>query len=133
MIRNFEQGDQHKYKANRFSDAGDVDFVFVDEAYEKYTLEEDGEVKCILCWTEYSPRKFAIFFLMPEGTQFRHARQLKKFLQDATDRLKPESCMTYSEDCDVLNRWHLFFGFTKEPQQVMIENKTFNKWVITWE
>lgn len=133
MIRPFQYGDQHRLKPNRFSDPSDVEHVFLNPNYEKYTLEDGGEIKCILCWIEYEPRKYGIFFLMPDGVEMRYAKQLKKFLDEATLRLKPELCMTVSVDCELLNKWHQFFGFVmEEGGRQQIKGVNFNKWVIKW-
>ena len=131
MIRSYISGDELKLKPNEFSDFSGVSDIFQDSGYVKHTLDDGGDVKCILCWKEYEPRKYAIFFLMSDGIVFSHARALKKFLDAATLRLRPKTCITYSFDCDMLNRWHRFFGFNKQDE-VYIEDKKFNKWKISW-
>ena len=133
MIRSFEKGDECKLKPNEFSGIEDVSHVFEDESFVKHTLDDDGEIKCILCWKEYIPKHYAIFFLMPEGVEFKHARALKRFLDDATLKLKPKSCITYSLDCDMLNRWHKFFGFERQRSLVADGGlNNYNKWMIKW-
>lgn len=132
MIREFEKGDEIKLDANKFSDIGDISDVFEDDAFVKHTLDDDGEVKCILCWKQYLPRHYAIFFLMPDGVGFKHARALKRFLDDATLKLNPKSCITYSADCDMLNRWHKFFGFERQRKGLLEATDGFNKWMIKW-
>ena len=133
MIRDFIDGDQDRLEANEFSDISGVEDVFSDDNYIKYTLEDDDEIKCIMCWYEHRKDHYAIFFLMPNGVGFSHARQIKRFLKNQEQFLNPKTCTTYSVDCDVLNRWHEFFGFTKEGDGVIIEDKKFNKWIIKWE
>lgn len=133
MIRDFILGDEKRLKPNAYSDVSDLSDVFTDDNYIKYTLEDRGEIKCILCWWQYEPRKYAIFFLMPEHVGLIHAREIKKFLDKKTNELNPKLCLTYSFDCDMLNRWHEFFGFEKKDENsVFIEGKKFNKWVIKW-
>lgn len=133
MIRDFILGDEKKLKPNEFSDPGDIEDVFTDNSYEKFTLDDQGEIKCILCWQQFKPESYAIFFLMPDGVNLTHARAIKKFLDEKTRELKPKLCLTYSFDCDMLNRWHEFFGFKKEDENsVLVDGRKFNKWVIQW-
>ena len=133
MIRAYKKGDELKLKPNKFSDVSSVDDIFDNDNYIKHTLDDNGEIKCIMCWYNHAPDRYAIFFLMPDGVEFKHARALKRFLDEMTERLKPKSCVTYSFDCDMLNRWHEFFGFQKrDGDGVLIDNKKFNKWEILW-
>lgn len=132
MIRKYQLGDEHKLDANRFSDLEGIQDVFIDDSFVKYTLDDNGEIKCILCWKQYAPKQYAIFFLMPEEISFKHARALKRFLDGVTLELKPKSCITYSVDCDMLNRWHRFFGFQQQRKSLLEIAMGFNKWLIKW-
>ena len=133
MIRDFEYGDQHRFTPNEHSGFEDVPDLFESDEYDKYTLVDEGDVKCILCWKEYAPDDYCIFFLMPDGIDPHYARELRKFLDKHTDRLKPKSCVTYSFDCDMLNRWHKFFRFVKEEgEEKIVNGLTFNRWIIKW-
>jgi hypothetical protein len=134
MIRDFEIEDLDKLDANQFSGRGEVsDDVFCENGgYDKYTLEDEGEVITIMCLKEYEPKHIAIFFLMKDGLNFKQVREIKKFMNKLTVELEPKTCITYSVDCDILNRWHDFFGFKKEGD-LLVEEKLFNKWVIRWE
>jgi len=132
MIREFEKGDEERLKPNEHSDMSAISDVFEDDSFIKHTLEDEGDVKCILCWKQYLPRHYAIFFLMPDGVAFKHARALKKFLDNATLNMNPKSCLTYSFDCDMLNRWHKFFGFKMQRKSLLEAAAGFNKWMIKW-
>lgn len=131
-IRPYEKGDEDKLNPNEFSELDDVRDVFIDDGFVKHTLDDDGEVKCILCWKQYLPRHYAIFFLMPDGVKLGQARALKRFLDDATLKLQPKTCITYSVDCDMLNRWHKFFGFKNQRKSLIEEAQGFNRWMIKW-
>ena len=134
MIRDFHRGDEHKFKPNEFSTFEDLGDLFETDEYTKYTLDIDGDINCILCWKEYEPDHYAIFFLMPDGFDVKYSRVIKEFLDGETERLKPKSCITYSFNCDMLNRWHKFFGFVLcEGEEVEVNGKTFNKWIIRWD
>lgn len=131
MIRDFKEGDQHRLIPNQFSDISG--FNFSDPSYQKFTVESVDAIKCIICWTEYEPKKFAIFFLMADVVETLWIFKIRKFLKEHTAKLSPKSCITYSEDHEQLEKWHEFFGFTKDASQVMVDGKAYNKWVITWE
>ena len=130
MIRKFKYGDQFKLEANEFSDVDKVAYVFDDEDYQKYTLDDDGEVKCIIVWYEYMPRHYAIFFLMPDNVSFTNTKQLKIFMEDMALILKPKTCVTFSHDCGMLNRWHKFFGFEMQRKCLSDGCDGLNKWLI---
>lgn len=132
MIRPYKNGDEDRLKANEFSKIDNIKDVFLDDTFVKHTLEDKEEIKCIICWKQYAPKQYAIFFLMPEGIEFRHARALKRFLDDAILKLMPKSCITYSVNCDMLNRWHVFFGFKQQRKNLSDVADGFNKWLIKW-
>ena len=132
MIRDFIEGDQYRLKPNEFSDLKGVEDVFYDDQYEKYTLEDEGEIKCIICWQEFQPKEYVVFLLMPDGVQSFYAKTIKRFMNKTIKRLKPKLCLTYSFDCDMLDRWHKFLGFKQEDGAVLFEGKKFNKWIIRW-
>lgn len=133
MIRAYKAGDEDRLEANEFSSIDDVTWVFEDDSFEKYTVEKNDEVLCIICWTEYCHKQYAIFFLIKEGAGMSEIKAIKKFLDQKTKELKPKTCITYSFDCDMLNRWHKFFGF--ERQRKILLNAgydQYNKWMIKW-
>jgi hypothetical protein len=132
MIRPYEHGDEKKLNCNEFSDFSKYDFVFGNILYEKYTLETLGVVRGIVIWHEYKPREFGIFFLMPNDIKIGDIKELKQFLNNATNAYSPKSCMTASLQDDRLERWHKFFGFEKIGQAV-VDGKTVNTWGATWE
>lgn len=133
MIRDFILGDENKLKPNAFSDPTDVRDIFTDDTYKKFTLEDGEKIVAITCWKEYAPDEYAIFMLMCDEITASNTRELKRLLDNATIQLKPKRCITYSFDCDMLNRWHEFWGFKSDPANgVLIEGKKFNKWVIEW-
>lgn len=137
-IRSYKKGDELRFKPNEFSDIGGLDLD--DAALVKYTLEDNDSVKCILCWREYAPKHYAIFFLMPDDVGFRHARALRGFLDKIIMQLEPKSCITYSRDCEKLNRWHKFFRFKLQKKNHydaelsgIVDLEHYNKWLILWE
>lgn len=132
MIRPYREGDELKLAPNEFSDLDGVRDVFKDNSFVKHSLDDNGEIKCILCWKQYLPKQYAIFFLMPDGVSFKHARALKRFLDGVTLELEPKACITYSVDCDMLNRWHEFFGFKRQRKSLLELANGFNKWLIKW-
>lgn len=134
MIRDYQNGDEKKAKFNGFSDASIIPEVFADPTYVKHTVEDNGAVKIIACYREYAPSSYATFLLMAEDVGVSHCKELKRLLNNVTMKLRPKRVLTYSHDCDLLNRWHEFLGFKKEDENgVLIEGKKFNKWVMAWD
>ena len=131
MIRDFIYGDQDKLEANEFSCFEGLPDVFKDDAYAKFTLEDEGEIKCIICFTDHGAGRFAAFFLMPDGVGLKHARALKRFIHAKAIVYGAKMILTYSLDCDLINRWHRFLGFSTY-NAIVADGKTFNKWVIEW-
>lgn len=130
MIREYQSGDEIGTDFNEFSKPETAPEVFADDSWKKYTIE-DGGVKIIACFQEVAPKTFATFLLMAKDVGNSHCRELKRLLNDVTMKLKPERVLTYSHDCDVINRWHEFLGF-KIEESLLMGDKKFNKWVMTW-
>lgn len=133
MIRPFEAGDEYRLIPNEHSHIDDILHVFSDDLYEKYALEDDGRIVSIMLWIESEPRRFAAFFLMSEDVRPKHTKAMKRFINRCAKQFMAKSCLTYSVNCDMINRWHRFLGFDLEESGVLINNKFFNKWVLTWD
>lgn len=132
-IRPYREGDEKKLDPNRFSGVDDIAGVFSDDSFVKHTLDDDGEIKCITCWKQYAPRHYAAFFLMPEGISISNAKALKRFIVSAVDKFKAKTCITYSVDCDMLNRWHEFLGFENQRKPLDEQAQGFNRWIVRWD
>lgn len=135
MIREYIKGDEERLKFNDFSDPSIASDIFLDPSYLKMTIcgQDQNDVSIIACWKEYAPDSYATFLLMSKDVSVNRCKELKKLLNDVTMRLRPKRVLTYSHDCERLNRWHEFLGFKKEDENgVLIEGKKFNKWVMSW-
>lgn len=133
MMRGYKEGDELRLEFNKFSDPATAPEVFMDDTYVKETLEDGGEVKAIVCWKEIAPRSIAGFFLVSKNIGMSHCRELKLFIKELIVNLRLELVLTYSVDCDELNKWHEFLGFNKEEDgRVSIGDKSLNKWVMRW-
>jgi len=133
MIRKFKLGDHLILKPNEHSGIGDILDVFFDDTFTKYSLEDEDDIKCIICWKQHFPKHYGVFFLMSDNISSKHARELKRFVDDIAEKMKPRSCITYSFDCDTLNRWHNFFGFEKQRKSLLDKADGFNVWLIKWD
>lgn len=131
MIRAYQAGDQFHIKRNHFSSIALEHEVFMSDRCTKHTLEENGEVKAIICWWEQSPRHYCAFIVMVEKLEMRHLIHLKKFLIESMKKYQATVC-TYSHDCDILNRWHAFIGMALEGV-VELNGQKFNVWVMRWD
>lgn len=132
MIREFKLGDYLELEPNGHSKLSEIFDVFFDDSFKKFTLDDNGNITCIIIWKQYLPRHYAIAFLMEEVTSFAHARVLKKFMNTAILGTNPRTCITHSFDCDMLNRWHRFFGFKKQRKSLSDTKSGFNTWLIKW-
>lgn len=132
MIRDFKIGDHLDLEPNEHSRIGDVSDVFFDDTFSKHTLDDDGNIKCIMCWKQYLPKHYAVFFLMSDGVEPKHAKALKRFINKKISEIKPKSCVTYSFDCGMLNKWHKFFGFKQQRRSLLEQANGFNTWLIKW-
>ena len=133
MIRDFQNGDEKKISFNGFSNPETAPEVFGDESYSKTTVEENGDVRAIVVWKEIEPCVYAAFIVLSDRATKTNCLELKRLINDAIVRLKPKLVLTYSIDCEELNRWHDFLGFKKEGDGVLMGGKNFNKWVMRWE
>lgn len=135
MIRDFENGDQFKFTLNKFSGLFELEDVFEESGYEKVTvLNKGGDIIGILCWYLFAPDCYATFLLMSDkGVGIAEVREIKEFFRQKAEEVKAKLIVTYSLDCDTINKWHEFIGFKKENNEgILIKGRKFNKWVIKW-
>lgn len=131
MIRAYKTGDELRMKPNEFSDYSDCAYVFDDEKYVKHTLEEDGGIYAMVVWFEYEPNRWGAFLLISGDMRLSHVKELKRFINGVILERKPERIVTYSVDCEVINKWHEFLGFSMDGTDTrFIDGKNFNKWVL---
>jgi hypothetical protein len=133
MIRVFELDDLKAFEGNDYSDPSGMEPVLCDMSVEKYSVISDGLVKCIICFFEYLPRSYGIFFLAAKNISNIDARQMKRFLEKCIVEKNPKNCVTYSKTDSILEHWHVFFGFEKTGNQTKVDGVVFNEWVRRWE
>lgn len=133
MIRAYETGDEKRLSFNEFSNPSLAPEVFGDESYTKTTVEHKGDVRAIVVWKEIEPRSFASFIVLSDMATKTDCLELKRLINDAILRIKPKLVLTYSIDCEELNRWHDFLGFKKEGDSVLMGDKNLTRWVMRWE
>lgn len=103
--------------------------MFDDDTFFKHTLVKNDRVYAIICFKRYWKNNWCAFFLISEDMPAIYARELKDFVHNACNDLGAERVQTDSVDCDILNRWHQFLGFTLEgKRERMIYDKDFNMW-----
>ena len=114
MIREFENGDIDRLKANKYSDAEQHKHVILRDDVEKLTLEDNGEVVAIIGMYNYWGRNWYGFFLMKDGVELSHIKELKRIMFELINIKGMLRLETLSEDCPVINRWMEFLGFDCE-------------------
>ena len=133
MIRDYEKGDEALLNFNRFSDPSAAPEVFESDEYVKKTLTDEGVIRVIVCWREIAPASLASFILMSKDISTRYFRELKRFIKNVIVSLGLRLVLTYSVDCEEINRWHRFLGFELDVEgKVTLGDKSFNKWVMRW-
>lgn len=135
MIRRFDKLDLRRLRPNGYSTLtglGEMAFIFDDPTFYKQTLEdENGAVICILCFKAYWQNNYLCFLMLSEDADFRHARQIKRFVYNVMEDFQCNRLQTDSLDCDTINRWHRFLGFELEgTRRKIINGQDFNMWAM---
>lgn len=130
MIRQFEMMDVRRLKPNEFSKPKDVMFVFDDDSFYKNTMEDDnGRVLCIIGFKRYWQNNFVGFFLLSEEIEPIHARELKRFIDNAMIDMEADRLQTDSVSCLTLDKWHRFLKFELEGvRKKMLYGKDYKLW-----
>ena len=94
-------------------------------------VNEEGVVKAIPFWFEYSPSKYSCFILMAEDFEPRDAVVVKAFVKETFLSYNMSRLETLSVDCELLNRWHKFIGFEHEgTKRNYVGDTDYNMWSI---
>lgn len=126
MIREFIIADLDRFEPNDYSRPDDVRYVFEDEGWWNYTLENSC-VKAIVCFKENALGEWAVFALLSKYFRARDSVEMRDFMLRAQDVLKPKKLWTISKPIEKTSRWHRFFGFVFErPQE--FQGETYNLW-----
>ena len=111
MIRSYEAGDEVKMILNKYSNYGGLEFMFTDNDYEKFTLEDQAGVKAIIFSSEREEKQYVIFMLMAADVTVNNIKSIKECLLDKRASENAKEVLTYSVDDKVIDRWHEFLGF----------------------
>lgn len=130
MIREFIETDLCKIDVNDFGE-GDLmekmkPVVFM---YEGWTLEKDGRLKAILFYRQYAQGNYEGFLVCSVYMSAFDGQQVKEFIDKLKIRLNIERIETLSLDCESLNKWHRFLGFTCEgTKRRFLHGKDYKMW-----
>lgn len=135
MIREFIERDLKEIKENGFTNMsiiGDDTPSFLINIGASTLI--DGDIPIIIIgFLEYTKSCYTAFLICSKDMTAKHARELKKFLFNIADILKAKRLETTSLDCDILNRWHKFLGFTLEGTKIKYcDDKDYNIWGMLW-
>jgi hypothetical protein len=131
MIREFTIDDLERFEPNEFSAPGDVMTVLKSEDWWNYTLENHGQVKAIICFTEQDKGEWAAFCLIGKQFNARDTIELKRFTERAALRLQPKQMWTISRQKPYIDKWHQFQGM--EPDgEVELNGEIYSKWTKRW-
>jgi len=129
MIRDFDKRDLDGFKPNEFSNPADISFVFDDDAWWLYTLENNG-IKAIICFREGDDKEWGIFALISELFTARDSVEMRAFIKRAEAALKPKKVWTISLPIPSTDRWHKWLGFTFDKVKEF-NGINYNMWVRT--
>lgn len=106
--------------------------MFDDDDFYKHTLvDKDEQVQAIICFRPYWRRNYIAFFLVSDEIQLSSVKELKRFVYDAIMDLQADRVQTQSVDCEKLNAWHEFLGFTHEGKhEKFVEDRDYNTWAV---
>ena len=131
MIREFQLTDPRRIKGNTFSSTrGLMKDFFLNPVFYKQTLvSAGGDVYAIIVFGAYNIRNYIAMFFISEDMPLMAARELRKFLHGAIMDFNADRIQTDSPDCEMLNKWHKFLGFTLEGRrEKMANNMDYNLW-----
>lgn len=129
MIRQFYISDLKKIKENRFSGSVDAEEAFSHADYFKNSLVDDAGVLCIIAFRCYWGKNYQCFLTMSDRFNALHARELKRFVDDAMHDFGADRLQTDSIAHPVLDRWHQFFGFELEgTRKKLLYGQDFRMW-----
>lgn len=134
MIRKYQIGDEKSMRLNKYSFYDGLDWIFHDEDYERFTVEDMQGAKIIFFVSEREDKQFLVFLLMAIDVLPSNIKELTTYFKEKIALEKPKEVLTYSIDEPVVDRWHKFLGFSYvEGSDIVLEGKQLKKWVMTWE
>jgi hypothetical protein len=135
MIREFTEEDLSNIELNDFGD-GDLltKLKSVLKMYEGWTLEKEGIIKAILFYRNYAEQNYEGFLVCSLFMNGFDGQEIKDFIYQLRDRLGVKRIETLSLDCEELNKWHKFLGFTCEgTKRKFLKDKDYRMWAMTYE
>lgn len=137
MIRKFKKEDIYNIELNEFNSIKEMGFSIEDYSdsillLDSYTLIHNGKIQCILSMSRLFKNIYVSGMLFSKDFDLFCAREIKRFI---IDTIIPEFNITRLEtesvDCDELNRWHKFLGFTSEGvKRKYFNDKDYRIWSI---
>jgi hypothetical protein len=127
MIREFEKKDLENFEPNEFSSPENIKFVFDDDAWWLYVIENKG-IKAIIAWKEAEDNEWGIFALVSKHFTARDSVEMRTFGHRAEKILKPKKVWTCSLPIAITDKWHKFLGFTFD-EEVEHQGTTYNRWI----
>lgn len=135
MIRDFEESDLTKIELNEFSEKK----VLLDSLkqavslYQSHVIDRNG-IRAILFYRNYAEANYEGFLLCSKYMTAFDGRTMKNLINDIKNRLGIKRIETLSQDCEVLNNWHLFLGFLCEGvKRKFLNNQDYRMWAIVEE
>lgn len=135
MIRQMLPDDLFAMTLNEYVDLSYIESLQnVLALYESWTLIRDGVVRAIIFYRNYTENNYEGFFICSVDIDSFDAKELSGFITYIQQRLHIKRIETVSLDCDTLNRWHEFLGFTCEGvKRKFAKGRDYRMWAIISE
>ena len=132
MIRNFQDTDARRLKANKFSNLKESGYLLENpEIYKNTLVGENSAVHAIIGYARYWENCFAAFFFISDDLTIKGIKELKEFIYQAADDMAATRIQTESICCPELTRWHEFLGFKSEGVRIqMAYEKDYEMWAL---
>lgn len=136
MIREYKPEDFNNINANDFYIEGFVgeekfkELLTNDNVYT-YSQVKGEKVLCIIIFFCIGHGIYQSGLIFSKNYLSIYVKEFKKFLYDSIKSYNIRRLETESIDCDVLNRWHKFLGFSCDGlKEDYINNKDYRLWSI---
>lgn len=129
IIREFFDSDLDSFKGNHLcpKDKAEIKTYLSFPNMERFTLEDNGEVKAIICALQKRLNVWIGFSFLSEGFGSSHAKRVKRFIRRAVSFYEPKMFWTFSEDTKEAEKWHSFIGL-KALRRWTKDGKNYIAW-----
>jgi len=135
-IKPYEYGDIARMDVNELMGDNFSEGVLIANNWIMYTFFDKSTPVAVFSFIKAADEgsdAYQIFTVMPKKVTLSLMKTLNRVCRIMIDSYKPRLVVTHSPVGHVvLDRWHKFLGF-KDDGTCSEKNKTYTRWVRTWE